>query len=604
MIWSLVALGGVVLVGGIVLLVNGLSDDKKPSPSARATGKGGPRDTHVVRTAGRDEPSKSTKDDKKPLAPASRTAGSKKPPAAINKKAGPMNSNDPNGPIPIPGLESDVMPRPKDKEDASAGVWLQDLDQARTQAAQEKKDILILFGGSDWSSGSLRLAREVFSQPKFLERVRQMFVLVSVDFPRQEAAQMRVENAVRNAKLQEQFRVEGYPLVVLADAEGRHYGVMGYQEGGADKYRADLVKLQEVRARRDQLFAAIAKVGGVAQLVAAGDALTFLQERDLVHHHLPLLEDWLKLASQLDPCNQEGHVEFFFESLWQAQAAGTSAQEMIAHAGRLDDWKKKYAFQDPNRAGRLHLVAGFMLARAGWPELALPYFKDGLALKPTDAKLIQTLTNCAAALGFATGSGFVVGEGGEIVTNNRLIAGPGKVLVRWPGIKESVTAEVVAQDEERDLALLRIKPPAKSKLRVLTVAGKQPVQRGDNVAVLGHPLGGAIGTSLQPAVGAVRAPASDSAHNLHVLDAQVNPGTSGGPLCDPAGNVVGMMTARSFSGHGIDSYGLAIPAQDVDDFLQKNFPKYKPAPWADQKKTWDEVSRMVTPGVVLVLKTR
>ena len=53
-----------------------------------------------------------------------------------------------------------------------------------------------------------------------------------------------------------------------------------------------------------------------------------------------------------------------------------------------------------------------------------------------------------------------------------------------------------------------------------------------------------------------------------LLDLKINPGNSGGPLCDAAGNVVGMVTAESIGGNTVESYGLALPAPDLDAFLQ------------------------------------
>src|SRR5262249_48752649 len=77
---------------------------------------------------------------------------------------------------------------PAAKVQATFDDWIQNFEQAKTQAAQEKKDILILFDGSDWCGWSIRLAYEVLFQAEFRKEVLQKFVLVLIDFPRKEPA--------------------------------------------------------------------------------------------------------------------------------------------------------------------------------------------------------------------------------------------------------------------------------------------------------------------------------------------------------------------------------------------------------------------------------
>src|SRR5262249_46409338 len=129
--------------------------------------------------------------------------------------------------------------------------------------------------------------------------------------------------------------------------------------------------------------------------------------------------------------------------------------QQVKWVGRLDDFKKSQRFKDVNRAALLHLIAATAMARAGKEDEALRYLKDGLACKPTDPDLQRRLAAGAALLGFDTGTGFVVAPGGYLLTNAHVVS-RGKVYVRLPGSKEPTPATLVARDDERDIALIKV----------------------------------------------------------------------------------------------------------------------------------------------------
>ena len=71
--------------------------------------------------------------------------------------------------------------------------WPQDIEEAKRQAAKEKKDVFIAFVGSDWDDDSRSLKREVFDDPAFLRELGRHYVPVFVDSPRQPPAKAQVE---------------------------------------------------------------------------------------------------------------------------------------------------------------------------------------------------------------------------------------------------------------------------------------------------------------------------------------------------------------------------------------------------------------------------
>src|SRR5262249_8705110 len=217
-------------------------------------------------------------------------------------------------PIPLPILQNRAQPA----LGRSFDDWVQDLEVAKQQASDGNKDILILFDGSDWCPPSVEPAREVFLRPEFLERAPHEFVLVHIDFPRTSVGESRVEDARRNERLQSYFDVQGYPTVILTDAEGRPYA--GGDSAGEHTrgYLNRLAKARTVREQRDHLFDAVAGAKGAAKLSAAKEAVAFLDKHEVVKFYGPLLDEWTELARGQDPHNDQGNAEFFFEYAWAA----------------------------------------------------------------------------------------------------------------------------------------------------------------------------------------------------------------------------------------------------------------------------------------------
>jgi S1-C subfamily serine protease len=178
-------------------------------------------------------------------------------------------------------------------------------------------------------------------------------------------------------------------------------------------------------------------------------------------------------------------------------------------------------------------------------------------------------------------------------------------VVRIPGAKEPAPAELVAHDDDRDIALLKVKLPEAEKYKPLALnAGG--VRRGAAVAGFGYPLGDTLGTGLKLSAGTVSA-VPDESNNRYLLDLTVNPGNSGGPLCDRRGNVVGMISEKTGSEGIADSYGLAIPAADLIKFLDQRLPPSAKRPAADISETdlgWDKVDERVSSGVLMIVKKK
>jgi S1-C subfamily serine protease len=173
-----------------------------------------------------------------------------------------------------------------------------------------------------------------------------------------------------------------------------------------------------------------------------------------------------------------------------------------------------------------------------------------------------------------SGSGFIINEGGEIVTNNHVISGSHKISVSLLDHKQ-YPARVVGYDPRNDLAVLQI--DAGRKLPIVHLGDSDGIQVGQKVLAIGNPfnLEGTLTTGIVSSVG--RSLDREDGTRLEGLiqtDAAINPGNSGGPLLDSHGNVIGINTAifGSQVGNGEAGsigIGFAMPINRVKTMLEE-----------------------------------
>lgn len=123
----------------------------------------------------------------------------------------------------------------------AAESWTSDFTAAKAEAKKAGRPILADFTGSDWCPWCIKLEREVFSQAAFQEYAKENLVLFLADFPRKKTLSSKVVK--QNQSLQTKYQVEGYPTVLLLDADGKVLGQTGYQPGGPEVYVASVKAL-------------------------------------------------------------------------------------------------------------------------------------------------------------------------------------------------------------------------------------------------------------------------------------------------------------------------------------------------------------------------
>ena len=121
--------------------------------------------------------------------------------------------------------------------------WLTDFEQAKKLAEENQTPIFVNFTGSDWCPWCVRLRNEVFSKDTFKEYAKENLVLFEADFPR--SKELPDDLVKQNEALARQYRIRGFPTILLLDADGQVLAQTGYPPGGAEAYVDHLQGLVE-----------------------------------------------------------------------------------------------------------------------------------------------------------------------------------------------------------------------------------------------------------------------------------------------------------------------------------------------------------------------
>ena len=195
--------------------------------------------------------------------------------------------------------------------------------------------------------------------------------------------------------------------------------------------------------------------------------------------------------------------------------------------------------------------------------------QENIRIYENSSRAVVNISNIAVNYDFfyraipaesGSGTGFIIGESGIIVTNYHVVENASKLVVtlsnnsQWPG-------KLIGADPNNDLAIVRIQAPM-DNYDILEFSNSNDIVVGQKVLALGNPFGlrQTLTTGIISALGrTIAAKNGRKIEGIIQTDAAINPGNSGGPLLDSEGKVIGINTAIIGSAGSV-GIGFAVPS--------------------------------------------
>ena len=161
-----------------------------------------------------------------------------------------------------------------------------------------------------------------------------------------------------------------------------------------------------------------------------------------------------------------------------------------------------------------------------------------------------------------SGTGFLVSSDGLLVTNHHVIAGAKQIIAKAENGGLFPVLRVVAADPGNDLALLQLEA---KDLPCLTLAPAGSAEAGTRIAVIGSPLG--LEGTLTEGIVSARRKLPGQKREVLQISAAISQGSSGSPVLDPQGRVVGVASFLLAEGQSLH---FAIPAEKLQALIRKS----------------------------------
>ena len=165
--------------------------------------------------------------------------------------------------------------------------------------------------------------------------------------------------------------------------------------------------------------------------------------------------------------------------------------------------------------------------------------------------------------GFSSGTGCIINSNGTILTSAHILE-DGKDIIVTTSNGEDYKAKVLKKyGDKKDIALIKISAPY--ELKTIKLGDSEKIKVGDSVLAIGNPFG-FKGTLTKGIISRI-----DYSKNRIQTDAAINPGSSGGPLLNTHGEIIGINQAIYNPDNNISNIGIgfATPVNLIKEYLSE-----------------------------------
>jgi S1-C subfamily serine protease len=216
------------------------------------------------------------------------------------------------------------------------------------------------------------------------------------------------------------------------------------------------------------------------------------------------------------------------------------------------------------------LLAAAMLAQKAPSTSKSPDLDIPAIARETSGSVVSIVMSDKDGHPLAQGSGFLISKDGHVVTNYHVIKSGISAVVKLPNGTFFAVDGVLASDKVRDVAIIKAHGV---DFHTLTLGDSDRLRVGEEVVAIGNPLS-LESTVSNGIVSGIRIVEAEAGKYLQIT-APISPGSSGGPLFNMEGEVVGITTSHLVGGENLN---FAIPINDVKPLLMASLSRTRSLP--------------------------
>lgn len=184
-------------------------------------------------------------------------------------------------------------------------IWHDTYASGAAVAKEEGKHLFVVFTGTDWIEMCSIFYKEILSHPDFMAQVGKEFVLVKLEYPKDN--KLPKQEAMEKSLLRSAYRVRGFPTVVMTDAQGRPFGLNGYQPVSPEKYAEVTLGISASFKDKQESYAAAQSLDGLGKAAKLIGSVPDLPGNLAARYFGPRMKE----VVALDPDDELGRTEAY-----------------------------------------------------------------------------------------------------------------------------------------------------------------------------------------------------------------------------------------------------------------------------------------------------